>query len=106
MTSRALLTQMWPAACGEVMLLVQVLRMSSPSLADALSIGLLSVLAPPAGPSSAQVSLGYRSAVIVAMAATSAGITVTGPHLRASEVSRLEVTDVAAAGRSGLRLAG
>ena len=50
------------------MLFIQVLRMSVPSLAEALKAGLISVLAPSADAASAQISLGYGPAVLSAIA--------------------------------------
>jgi hypothetical protein len=104
--SPVLLAQAWPAACGEVMMLIHVLRMSVPSLADALAVGLVSMLTPASGAPSPLVSLAYRTAVLTAVAVSQSGDLVDTPHLRAHEVRLLEVTDLVVGGRSGLRLAG
>ena len=56
-TSAALLAQTWPGAWEETMLFIQVLRMSAPSLAEVLTIGLISMLAPPSDADSPHISL-------------------------------------------------
>ncbi len=104
--SAMLMAQAWPGAWEEVMLFLQVLRMSVPSLADVLKIGLISVLTTPADETSAQISLGYRTAVLTAIAGGKDGGRVPAPHLRPTEVWRLQVTDLTVGGLSGLRLAG
>lgn len=104
--SSALLAAAWPGACDEAKLLIHVLRMSVPSLADALIHGLISVLTPPEAASPSLISLAYRTAVLSAIARDEAGNLVSGPHLRPAEVWRLDVTDLSAGGRSGFRLAG
>gem|GEM_PF-1791467 len=87
-------------------ILDHVLRMSVPSLAEALKAGLISVLAPPADVTSAQISLGYGPAVLSAIAGGENGDQVAAPHLRPAEVRRLDITDLTVGGLSGLRLAG
>jgi hypothetical protein len=104
--SPVLLAQTWPAACEEVMMLIHLLRMSVPSLAEVLAMGLIAVLAPAAGMISAQISLTYRTAVLTADATGENGEHISAPHLRAADVRRLVVTDLSAGGRSALRLAG
>lgn len=106
LVSGALLAQMWPGAYEEVQMLIQLLKLAVPSLALALSGGLITTLTPPAGPPSAQISLAYRTAVLSGTARNRAGEPVTTPHLRAAEVWRLQITDLAVGGVSGLRLAG
>ena len=106
MASPVLLAQMWPGASHEVIMLIQVLRMSVPSLTEALALGLISLLTPPAGRPTAVISLAYKSAVLSAVARKKAGARVTSPHARPGEVCRLEVTDLAVGGQSGLRMAG
>jgi hypothetical protein len=105
-TSPLLLAQMWPAAAEEVKVLIQALRHSFPSLAEALAMGLIAVLAPVAGLISPQISLAYRTAVLKADATGQNGEHITAPHQHLAEVRRLVVTDLSAGGRSGLRLAG
>jgi len=104
--SAAFLAQAWPGAWEEVMLFIQVLRMSVPSLAEALKAGLISVLAPSADAASPRISLGYGPAVLSAIAGGENGYQVAAPHLRPAEVRRLDITDLTVGGLSGLRLAG
>lgn len=104
--SPLLLAQMWPAACEEVMTLIHIVRMSFPSLAEMLAMGLIAVLAPAAGMISSQISLAYRTAMLTAEATGENGEHVAAPHLRPAGVRRLVVTDLSAGGRSALRLAG
>jgi hypothetical protein len=104
--SPVLLAQAWPVACEEVMTLIHILRMSFPSLAEVLAMGLIAVLGPAAGIISSQISLTYRSAVLTADATCENGDPVGAPHLRPADVRRLVITDLSAGGRSALRLAG
>lgn len=104
--SPTLLAQIWPGAADEVMMFIQVLRMSVPSLADALTVGLISILSPPAGTISAQIFLAYGRAVLSAMAVSETGEWLAAPHLQTAEVVGLDITDLSVGGRSGLRLAG
>jgi hypothetical protein len=104
--SAMLMAQAWPGAWEEVMLFIQVLRMSVPSLAEVLKIGLITVLTTPADETTAQISLGYGTAVLTAIAGGKNGDRVPAPHLRPVEVWRLEITDLTVDGLSGLRLAG
>jgi hypothetical protein len=106
--SSALLAATWPRACEEIKFLLQVLRMSVPSLAEALALGVMSVLAPGSEgeASTSVISLVHRAVVLTAVARDEAGNQVTMPHLRPAEVQQLEVTGLVAGGRSWLRLAG
>ena len=104
--SSALLVATWPGACEEIKLLIQVLRMSVPSLAEALALGVISVLAPAAGASTSLISLVHRTVVLTAVTRNEAGDQVGAPHLRPAEVWRLDVTDLLVGGGSWLRLAG
>jgi hypothetical protein len=104
--SPALLAQLWPHAYEEVRMLIQILRMSAPTLAEALAIGLISIRMPAAETVSPEVSLEYESTVLSALAGGAAGEPVPAPHLRPSEVRRLEITDLLIGGSSALRRAG
>jgi hypothetical protein len=104
--SSALLAATWPGACEEIKLLIQVLRMSWPSLAEALALGVISILAPAAGASTSLISLVHRTVVLTGIARDEGGDQVGAPHLRPAEVQRLDVTDLVVGGRSWLRLAG
>jgi hypothetical protein len=104
--SSALLAATWPGACEEIKLLIQVLRMSWPSLAEALALGLIGILTPPGGVSTSLISLVHRTVVLTAMACNEAGAPVGTPHLRPDEVQWLDITDLVVGGGSWLRLAG
>jgi hypothetical protein len=104
--SAALLAQAWPGAWEEVMLFIQILRMSVPSLGEVLTMGLITMQPPPAEPVSPQVTLGYGAAVLTAVACGETGIPVDAPHLRPADIRRLDITDLAVGGLSGLKLAG
>ena len=104
--SSALLVATWPGACEEIKLLIQVLRMSVPSLAEALALGVISVLAPAAEASTSLISLVHRTVVLTAVTRNEAGDQVGAPHLRPAEVWRLDVTDLLVGGGSWLRLVG
>lgn len=88
------------------MLFIQVLRMSAPSLAEALTMGLITAQPPPAEPASAMIALECRAAILTAVACGENGVPVDTPHLRPAEVRRLDITDLSVGGLSGLRLAG
>jgi len=104
--SPVLIAQVWPGAVNDVMLLVHVLRMSGPSLAEVLALGLLTLLTPPVTGQVPPVELAYDMAVLRAVARSEDGKRVTEPHLRMADVFWLEVADIAVSGRSGLRMAG
>jgi hypothetical protein len=106
LTSAALVAQAWPGAWEEVMLFIQVLRMSVPSLAEALAVGLITVQLPPVESASARIALECGASVLTAVACGETGVPVEAPHLRPAQVWRLDITDLAVGGLSGLRLAG
>jgi len=102
LASTVLLTQLWPGAIEEVKVLIQVLLTAGPSLAEALSVGLVRILTPAGGASASQVFLAYESAVLSALAADKTGDPVAEPHLRLADVWQLSVADVAVGGRPAL----
>jgi hypothetical protein len=106
LASSVLLMQLWPSAFDEVKLLITVLRMSVPSLAEALATGLVTLLMPPNGATAHELVLVTGGAQLRAVAQTKEGEPVPSPHGHLAEVVRLEVLDVLAEGRSALRLAG
>jgi hypothetical protein len=106
LASSVLLKQTWPGASQEAMMLIQVLRVAAPSLADVLAIGLVSLLTPSTGRSAAEVALVHQRAVLSAIARRESGARVTAPHTHPCDVTWLEVTDLAVAGRSCLGMTG
>jgi uncharacterized protein YhaN len=94
LNSLDLLQRAWPDHAQEVMTLVHVLRISRPSLADALKTGLLSLESGGHG-RLGRVHLAHRSAELTALALADGGTEVERPHERAHEVTWLEVEQVA-----------
>jgi hypothetical protein len=95
MASVAMLKRTWPAYHDEAMMLIHLVRVAAPSLADVLALGMISVLAPTPRASAATIQLAYRTAVLGAVAYCANGDQVPAPHLHPSEVTHLEVTDLA-----------
>lgn len=107
LASQLLLSQMWPGVHQEVMTLVHVLRISVPSLAEVLAVGLVQLVTPATGKLTADMAVTHRRAVITGVARRREdGSRVTSPHRRLGEVTWLEVRDVAVAGSSALRMTG
>ena len=106
MASPALLKRMWPSGYEEAMMMIQLLRVATPSLADALVLGLITMLSPASRRMTAEVTLTFRAAALTAVARGKAGNRVMAPHTRAGDVVRLDVTDLAVAGRSCLGMTG
>jgi hypothetical protein len=106
LASPALLAQTWPSASQEVMMLVHVLRISVPSLAEALTVGLLKLVTPPTGRASADVGLAYKRAVLNGVARRGDGARVMSPHARPSEVTCIDVRGLVVAGRASFGMAG
>jgi hypothetical protein len=102
LASTLLLAQLWPGAVEEVQVFFQVLLVAGPSLAEALSVGLVRMLTPTSGAPASQVFLAYQSVALSAFAADQTGKPVTEPHLRPADVWQLTVTDVVVGGRPAL----
>jgi len=102
LASTMLLAQLWPGAVEEVKIVIQVLLTARPSLAEALSVGLVRMLAPVGGAPASLVVLAYQSVVLSALAADKAGEAVAEPHLRPADVWQLAVADVVVGGRPAL----
>ncbi|MDX2837140.1 MULTISPECIES: hypothetical protein [Streptomyces] len=101
LASQTLLAQVWPDAAREVMLLLQVLRSSMPSLADALAVGLIALATPTAR---SVIELSHQRATLTAIGLRDDGSQVVVPHTHLREITWLEIQDVCAGGRSGLRV--
>jgi len=107
LASPTLMAQMWPAASQELTVLLQVLRVAGPTLADVFIIGLVAVMTPVSGQSLARIVLSYRRAVLTAIALDlPGGVPVDHPHRRPETVRALRVVDVAVEGRAAVGLAG
>ncbi|MGV9385035.1 hypothetical protein ACWDRB_55165 [Nonomuraea sp. NPDC003707] len=103
-TSSVALAQTWPGASDQVMMLIHVLRMAAPSLVEVFQLGLVTMIIPPPERISSEITLKFRSVVMTANAKGQEGESILQPHLRPAAVRRLEITDLVAGGRSGLRL--
>lgn len=103
LASHARLLQAWPEAAIEVMKFITVLRNSTPSLADALTLGLVVLAAPAAA--IAGLDLRYRRAAVSAVGRRSDGTEVKRPHEHLGEITCIEILDVTVDGHSGLRTA-
>lgn len=101
LTSQTLLLKVWPDTAREVMVLLQLLRSAMPTLADALAIGLIAMAAPT---TKSGIELSHRRAALTATGCRTDGSKVQAPHSHLTEITRLEVHDVRAEGRSGLRV--
>lgn len=106
LVSPLLLAQAWPGVCEEVKTLIHVLRMALATLADALDIGLVDVVAPRMAVPAGQISLTCGSAMLTAVAKDETGEVICDPQDHPALVRRLEIISLTAGGRSGLGLAG
>jgi hypothetical protein len=106
MASPVILRRVWPSGYEEAMMLIHVLRVATPSLADALVLGLITMLSPASRQVTAEVTLAFRAAALTAVARGTGGKRIIAPHTRAEEVVRLDVTDLVVAGRSCLGMTG
>ncbi|WP_328855383.1 hypothetical protein OHB01_12615 [Microbispora hainanensis] len=104
-SSYHLLSQTWPVAIGEVMLLLHVLRMATPCLSSALATGLVSVIAPGKVEASSRIVLAHKTVILDAVAMGENDAEVLSPHLFPASVSKLEVAELVVAGRSELQRA-
>ena len=93
----------WPQAGDDVLLLVHILKISQPSLAQALATGLV-VLAT-WSQRDAELTLAAGDAVVRGLAQDDNGGPVPDPRRRAHEVLQLLVLDVVAEGRSAMKVA-
>ena len=102
LASAALIAQLWPTAAEDIMLIFGALRLAGTTLADTLQNGLVRTLEPIRGAAESQIMLACGQAVLSGFAAGRDGKPVHGPHLRASDVCRLVVADLAVGGVSAL----
>ena len=103
LASGTLITQTWPQVNDDVFLLVHILKITLPSLAEVLSTGLVVLVA--SSPHTAEVTLSTGGAHLNGLAKTKDGQPVTGPNQRADEVVRIDIVDVVAEGRSAVKVA-
>lgn len=103
LASSTLITQTWPQASDDVFLLVHLIKVTLPSLAEVLSTGLVNVTF--AGPRSAELSLGFGLAQLIGHAHSKDHEPVTDPRRHANDVVRINILDVVAEGRSAVKVA-
>lgn len=101
LASREHLIQLWPGVVDDITILIHVLRITPVSLAEALALGLITLLAP-TPPATTEVALANNEAVLHALARREDGVLIRSPHTRTAEVAWLEVVDLTVAGRSYL----
>jgi hypothetical protein len=106
LASSALLGQAWPGAGQEVQLLLQILRVSVPSLAEALAVGLVTLAATQSAAGRNEVTLNYKRATLRALAQTKNGAAVIDPKDHLPNVVRLDILRMDVEGYPTLRLAG
>lgn len=102
LASTALLARLWPASVEDVKVLLQLLLLARPSLAEALPDGLVRVITPTPRIPVSHISLGYEDVILSGRATDRDGEPLAEPHLRPSGVWGLAVSDVAVDGRSAL----
>lgn len=103
LASSTLIIQTWPQANGDVFLLVHLIKVTLPSLAEVLSTGLVTLAS--ASHLTDELSLGFGSAELAGHAQTKDREPVIDPRYHASDVVRIDIVDVIAEGRSAVRVA-
>ena len=101
LASQALLVRAWPLAASDVIMLLQLLRLSVPSLAETLAMGLV-VLIPASGH---LIEVRYGRAALIGVGRRNDESVVHAPLESPHEVTRLDVRDVRVANRSRLMAA-
>lgn len=99
--SSTLITQTWPQASDDVFLLVHLIKVTLPSLAEVLSTGLVTMTS--ASPGVTQLSLGFGLAELTGYAQTKDRKPVIDPKRHANAVVCINVLDVVAEGRSAMK---
>ena len=103
LSSGTLITTTWPRAHEDVFVLVKVLQITVPTLAEVLSTGLITLLA--ANALTSEITLATERATLQAVALTQHGERVADPQTSADQVFRVDILDVAAEGRSASKVA-
>ena len=103
LASSALITQTWPQASDDVFLLVHLIKVTLPSLAEVLSTGLVTLTS--ASLESTELSLGLGLAELTGHAQTKDREPVTDPRSYANDVVCINIVDVVAEGRSAVKVA-
>ena len=106
LSSSSLLGQAWPGAVQEVQLLLQILRVSVPSLAEALAVGLVALGAPHGAAGGNEIILNHKRATLRALAQTKNGAAVIDPKDHLPNVVRLDILRMDVQGYPALRVVG
>jgi len=93
----------WPQANDDVRVLVTLLQVTFPSLAEVIETRLVALAA--ANNRTSVVTLTSGSATVLAVAQDEEGERVREPKANPEEVVRLDIVDVQAEGRSGAEVA-
>ena len=101
LASSTLITQTWPRASDDVFLLVHLIKVTLPSLAEVLSTGLVTLTS--ASPGIGEFSLGLGLAELTGYAQTKDRKPVLDPKRHANAVVCINVVDVVAEGRSAVK---
>ena len=101
--SEALIRSTWPHVNGDVLVLVELLQVTEPSLAEVLETGLVGLGA--ASPRNSVVTLVHEGASVLAVSQDDDGGRVAKPMTNPEKVVCLDIVDVQAEGRSGAEVA-
>lgn len=102
--SGATIDSTWPQASEDVRVLVTLLQVTFPSLAEVIDTRLVALAA--ANNRTSVVTLTSGTATVLAVAQEEDGERVKNPKANPEEVVRLDIVDVQAEGRSGAEVAG
>jgi hypothetical protein len=103
LASGTLISTTWPRAHEDVFVLVKVLQITVPTLAEVLSTGLINLFA--SNTRTSEITLATGLATLQAVALTQHGERVADPEQDADQVFRVDVLDVTAEGRSASKVA-
>jgi hypothetical protein len=103
LASQAHLLRVWADAALEVMKFITLLRCSGSSLAEALAVGLVALVAPAAALGG--LDLSYQRTVVRAIGRRNDGTEVEDPRAHLDEITCIDIVDITVDGRAGLRIA-
>jgi len=101
LSSDRLIASSWPHDGEDVCVLVKLLQVTFPSLAEVLSLGLVDL----AGVNQSEVTLAHRQASVRALALSQAGHEVPDPKQHPHAVLQLDIIDLKASGCSAAKVA-
>jgi hypothetical protein len=103
LSSGTLIAATWPHANEDVRVLVTLLQVTFPTLAEVLGIGLVTLSV--ANIRTSEISLSSGAATVRALAQSQDGVRVTDPKQHPGQVFRLDIVDVEAEGCSAAKVA-